>query len=186
MNKFKRFLVCGLLTLGSFSVQALPITGSLDMGGNAYAFDEKGGNQVNDPASANFIDFTDDQFGVVTAKGLFTPHIGSVGDIKDLPFDPFINSITDFWKIGDFSFDLTGVVRGTSSDPSKFLVLNGAGIIKDSSGVYDDTNATWSFTADTTGQGSFTWNAVSSVPEPGMLALLSIGLIGFGLRRSKI
>lgn len=170
--------------MSAFGAQALPITGSLDMGGNAYALDKEGGTQVNAPASAYFIDFNPNNFGVTVGKGDFSALVGSVGVIQDLAFDPFTGPVIDFWTIGDFAYELTSVVRGTSNDPLKFLVLNGTGVISDVSGVLDDTAATWSFTADTTGNGSFSWNATSSnVPEPGMLALLSIGLIGFGLRK---
>ena len=184
VNTIKQFAAMAVLGLLSTSAMAIPITGSIDMGGSAYAYDQEGGSQVSNAELATFIDFNPNNFGVVSASGDFAALVNSVGEIKDLSFGSFAGPLADFWAIGGFSFELTDVVRGTSLDPKKFLVLNGTGII--TAKGFDDTVASWSFTADTTGNGAFVWNATSeNVPEPGMLALLSIGLIGFGLRRKS-
>lgn len=184
MNKFKQVLVGSLLSVLAANVNALPITitGSLDMGGGAYAIDATGA-QTNDASLAVAIDFTPNNFRVLAASGDFTGLKGQIGDIQDLAFGPFVGPVTAFWTVGDFSFDLTDVVRGVTNDPASFLVLNGTGII--SAIGFDNTVASWRYTSDTTGNGAFSWSAVSArnVPEPGVLALLSSGLFGFSLRK---
>ncbi|VAW54700.1 hypothetical protein MNBD_GAMMA06-551 [hydrothermal vent metagenome] len=185
MNKFKLVLISSLLALSAFNVQALPITGTLDMFGGATVLDASGA-QTNDASAAVAVDFTSNNFFRVTAgDGDFAGLAGSLGTIKDFTFDPFAGSIADFWQVGAFSFELTDVIRGTSNDPSNFLVLNGTGIISATAGLgLDATSATWSFSGNSTGNGLFTWSAASAnVPEPGVLALLSLGLIVIGLRK---
>ncbi len=182
MNKLILVLISSLLALSTFNVQAIPITGTLDMGGGAFVLDASGA-QTNDASAAVAIDFTPNNFRVLAGDGDFAGLAGQVGSIKDFAFDPFNGSIVDFWQIGVFSFELTGVVLGISNNPSSFLKLDGSGII--SAAGFDDTLATWNYSSDTTGNGAFSWSAVSAedVPEPGMLALLSLGLIVIGLRK---
>lgn len=182
MNKFKQILVGSLLFIIAANVQALPITGSLDMGGGAYAIDASGA-QTNDASQAVAVDFQPNNFRVLAADGDFSGLTGQIGNIADLAFDPFVGPIAAFWTVDAFSFELTNVVRVTTNNPTSFLVLNGTGLV--SAAGYDSTNAGWSFTSDTTGNGAFSWSAVSatSVPEPGVLALLLLGLVGFGLRK---
>ena len=94
--------------------------------------------------------------------------------------------MANFWNVGGFSYTLNNVTRGFTNDPASFLVLNGTGII--SAAGFEDTAASWNFARSTTGNGAFSWSAVSAatsadVPEPSVLVLLSVGLISFGLRK---
>ena len=187
MNKFKHLLVSGMLALIACNAQALPIAGTMGMGGSFYAFDSDG-NQTSNAGDATSIDFDFfgfDMFVVNTADGDFSGLAGQYGDIQDFQFDPYVAPIEDFWSVGTFSFELTDVSRGFTADPENFLVLNGIGIISSSIVGLDNTAATWSFAGDTTGTGVFSWSATSaSVPEPNILFLLSIGLIGIGIRKN--
>jgi hypothetical protein len=172
------------------SVCALPVTGEMEMTGGFHLVDA-GGNTVSSAAAATGVDFDFfgfDKFRATSGDGDFSGLAGSVGDISDFQFESFV-SIANFWTIGVFSFELTSVVRGFTNDPANFLVLNGAGTI--SANGFDDTAANWLFTGDASGGGLLSWSATPTIPvptstvipEPGVLALLSIGLIGFGLRK---
>ena len=186
MYKFKQIIMVGLISLISFNAQAFPtISGAINMGGGASLLDGKG-NVTNDPSSAATVDFISERFRVVAADGAFAGLSGSLGGIQDLLFDPFVAPVANFWNVGGFSYTLNNVTRGFTNDPTSFLVLNGTGII--SAAGFEDTEASWNFASSTTGNGAFSWSAVSTatsvdVPEPGVLVLLSVGLIGFALRK---
>lgn len=181
------------------SVSALPIAGEMEMTGGFRLIDSSG-SMVSNAADATGVDFDFfgfDKFRATAGNGDFAGLAGAVGDISDFQFESF-SAIADFWTIDIFSFELTSVERGVTSDPANFLVLNGVGTI--SAAGFDDTATNWLFTGDASGGGLLSWSATPSiigvpvvpievlelptaVPEPGILALLSAGLIGFGLRK---
>ena len=196
MRYFKQLRIGGLLFAITTNVFALPlISGTMDMSGSFYAIDATDA-QTSDANSAIAIDFDFfgmDKFRITSADGDFTGletvsgDVSTLGDIKDFQFDPLPASISDFWVVDIFSFELTDVVRTNNS--SSFIDLIGTGVI--TAAGFDNTDATWSFSGDTSGGGVFSWSASSenvsndvSVPEPGALTLLSIGLIGLGLRKN--
>jgi hypothetical protein len=188
VNNFRRLLVSCLLASASLNVMALPLlTGKLDMGGAAY-LEVSPGVRTMDASAATAIDFDPNNFRVLHAEDDFLGELFAIGSIQDLAFDPFAGPVANFWTVGGFSFELTNVVRGTTNDPLNVLVLNGAGTI--SAAGFADTAATWNFSANTTGNGLFSWQATdmtkpNALPEPGVLALLSLGLIGVGMGRRK-
>ncbi len=178
-------------------VGAVPITGAIGMGGNFIPVDSRW--NATGTAAATGIDFNPNYFSVNRATGDFAS-VGNVGSITDFQFGlgmgindgsggiMSVSSIAGFWAIDDFSFELTSVTKGIANDPGRFLILDGTGII--SATGFDNTAGTWSFRGDTTNSGTFTWSAgsaaVASVPEPGILALLGMGLVGFAGRKKII
>lgn len=173
---------------------ALPvISGSMDMSGSFYAVDASGARtaNANNAIAIDFDFFGMDKFRVNSADGDFAGletvngNISTLGDIKDFQFGSFSAPVADFWVVSDFSFELTNVLR-TNIGSSSFIDLVGIGVV--SASGFQDTNAIWKLSGDTSGGGVFSWSADSgavaaAVPEPGVLALLSIGLIGMGLRK---
>ena len=193
-NLLKSLIVAASLAVTSTSF-AVPITGEMEMIGAFHLIDSSG-NTVSSAADATGVDFDFfgfDKFRAINGDGDFTGLAGAVGDISDFQFDSFSSPIASFWSIDIFSFELMNVVRGFTNDPANFLVLNGVGTV--SAAGFDDTVIDWLFSGDATGGGILSWSATPSVPvpsgvvpeaavpEPGMLVLLSLGLLGFGLRK---
>lgn len=192
INKIQAF--CGLALFAAASIaSALPITGEIGMGGNFSAVDGQWNATTTDLATG--IDFDPNLFIVNSATGSFSG-IGVIGSIKDFQFgaglgidDGFggitgVSSITEFWSIDGFAFELTSVVQLVTGS-STFLDLEGSGIITGNG--FDATMGTWSFTGENDGS-TFTWSAGSSadVPAPAMLALMGIGLMGFAASRRRV
>lgn len=192
MYKFKQILTGAALTMLAFNVMAVPspspITGTLSMTGSLYALDA-GGTRTSDASTAKAIDFDffgSNRFRVISGSDAFAGLNGQMGNITDFTFDAFSGPISNFWSVDIFSFELTDITRVVSNDPVNFLRLSGEGII--SATGYDNTKAGWSFASTTSGGGIFSWSANTAAqtvaaPEPGMLVLLAMGLIGFGLRK---
>ena len=187
MYKFKQILAGAVLTMLAFNVMALSsVSGTLQMTGAFFAVDVNG-DHTSDGALATGIDFDlfgTDRFRATLGDGSFAGLAGQLGNITDFQFDPLTAPIADFWTIDIFAFELADVKRTLGDDPSKFISLEGSGIV--SAFGFEDTVASWNFSGDTTGSGKFSWSATSiatAVPEPGVLALVALGLIGISARR---
>jgi hypothetical protein len=91
-----------------------------------------------------------------------------------------LSSMPSFWTVDGFTFDLLTshvVQQGLGS-----LVVAGTGTATGHG--FDPTPGTWTFTTQDPSSGSnFSFSAATSVPEPGTLSLLAMGIGGLsGLR----
>lgn len=194
MNKFNQTLLGGLLCLMTSNAIALvlaPITGTLEMTGSASVRIEEprfteGPIRAVGVGPSIAIDFNRNKFIATSGDGDFTG-VSRIGDIQSFQLDPFLGSITNFWSIDDFSFTLTDLMFDVNSTGGAgFLSITGNGVL--SASGFADSDASWRLSGNTTGGGLFGWSATvtaasSDVPEPGLLALLSLGLIAMVVRR---
>jgi hypothetical protein len=114
---------------------------------------------------------------VDTVSGDFSaiPTGAPIAGVLAFSYDPFVPSQT-IWSVGGFTFDLNSV---TATPVFGSLFLNGFGTV--SSAGFADTTMAWTISG---GQNSSF--SASTVPEPSVIALFGLGLLGLGLARRKI
>lgn len=185
--KMKLVVISGILAalLGVTSVQAIPISGTIYMGGEANL--NSAGTQVN---SWPFV-------YVVAGSGAFN----SVAPftLVNMSSSPWIFSpqpgspLNNLWSVGGFSFDF---LSDTVSQSGNFLNIDGYGTISSSNPNYDTTDFTWNLAAENLGGDvDFVFSASTgasagggdSVPDGGLtLVFLGLALAGVELFRRNI
>lgn len=172
-------LTLGLVILAQSS-QAIMIEGDLTISGD---FTTTGGTGSLDTATG--IDFLGDNFQVDGATGSFASvgiTAGDTGTITDFTFSPDTTPIDPFFSIGGFTFTLqdTTVVAQNSF----FLILSGYGVFTGNG--YEETEGYWNLTANQNGSLFNFSSGTTTVPEPGSLILLGIGLLGLMLHQKRL
>jgi len=152
------------------------VVGDITMSGD---FAPTGGTGLGD---ATGIDFIGDDFTVDDTNGDFSGILtGDIGFYQDFQFNPLFPSPVDpLWAIGGFEFTLASVSIDFQS--SIVIALSGTGTI--SGNGFDDTVGSWILTGNAAGS-LFNFSAGNTVDEPAALALVGLGLLGFGLRRRR-
>jgi hypothetical protein len=184
--KMKLAAIAVAATIAVTSVQAIPITGTISMGGQAIL-------NSTDLSSATAVESWQSPY-VVAGTGsfgsipTFTANILSIQ--SPWTFQPG-GAVSGLWTVDGFTFNLEG---DTVSQSSTFLDITGYGTI--SASGYDTTDFIWNLAAEapaTGGPMEFTFSAAagastgggSSVPDGGFtVAFLGLALASVeGLRR---
>ena len=179
----KSLLAAALLL--PFAASAAPITGDIGMGGALLPScgGVSGGGCTMDIADG--LDFTPNSALISFATGDFATAgivFGDLATINDFGFDPFA-TVNPLWTIAGFSFALESLT--IVDQTSTVLELRGSGTI--SADGFDDTLGFWSLSTDAASPNiTFSWSSTTVAPEPGILILMGMGLIGgLAARRLK-
>ncbi|MDH3647380.1 MAG: PEP-CTERM sorting domain-containing protein [Gammaproteobacteria bacterium] len=175
-------LATGLLL--PLAANAAPIQGSIAIGGSLIPICAQPLNCTMDIATG--IDFLNDDRGLVNgASGDFALFGVSFGDIvamNDFQFSP-IEFNNPLWSVGGFSFAMETL--NIHEQTATVLELRGRGLISFDGDSLDPTIGRWSFSTDAANTDiNFSWSSTAAAPEPGILILMGMGLIGgIGARR---
>lgn len=188
MNKITRALVGISLLIMSGSAAAIAITGTINIGG--------GSKVINNGATSTGINFN---CGAACggSVNMFPPPTGTFAGLGGLSTQSGNLTLSNFlysnipsqtiWQIDyngllySFNLNAVSVVSGNSGNFS-LLTLAGGGFfnITNSDGSnagYTSTPGTWHYS-----QSGASFSS-QSVPEPGTIALLGLGLVGIGVAR---
>lgn len=173
-------LVAALMLALPIGASAMPITGAIGFGG---AFSPTGGTGLGDATGINFLTaFVLDGNGIYAGIPNF-----SGASFTDFQFNPLTPApVSPLWSVSfggvDYSFDLGAISIDLQN--ANELNLSGTGVLMATG--FDNTAGTWVFSGDSTGSIVFTFSSITAaVSEPGMLALLGLGVMLLGAMQRK-
>ncbi len=175
------------LTLVAGQAQAIKLSGSIGLTGIHTPLDAGAAPTSLGLAVALDIGGATDAVTINALSGDFLGFdaIGGSATHSDFTFNPFPGGgIVPLWTTGGgVSFDLTTLNILFQNPAVDALTLTGTGVFH--AAGFEDTDGTWTFSANGTNPGNFTFSSSNqAIPEPSMLALLGLGLLGFvGSRR---
>lgn len=177
-----RSLLATLLLL-PLAANAVPIDGEIIIGGSLVPTCSTHAGSCTMDIADGLDFFTDggDNTAIVTGTaGDFSGLFGQIVTMSDFVFDPFA-MVDPLWSVGGFTFSLDSLT--VVGQTATYLELRGTGTI--SGGGFDPTDGVWSMSADAANPNiTFGWSSTTLAPEPGILVLVGIGLIGgLGARR---
>jgi hypothetical protein len=174
MKTFIKFVLPAVMLGLSSVANAALIDGSIAFAGST---DTDTGNL----ATANVVTPTNAYVAPGQTVGDFVPYVFDLQPVAYSSFtiDPITVPVAGIWSVGGFSFTLENMV--ITQQTTSTLALIGTGTI--SGNGFDPTDGFWTFTANKNATSLSFSSGTNSVPEPGLVALFAIGLLGMGLSK---
>ncbi|EEF62393.1 VPDSG-CTERM sorting domain-containing protein [Pedosphaera parvula] len=178
MKWIKISVAAVMLALGTWSVSATPINGTITFAGGVTLNNADAGAATAVTGwVAPFVQSSGGDFGSIAVNTPVSIHA---------PWSFNSGPVASFWSVGGFTFDLISSSIAATV-PGVGVVVTGTGTISGNS--FTPTVGTWSFsTQNPSANAIFSFSAsTGAVPDSGTtLVLLGCALSGVGLLRKKL